>query len=133
MGTNPGTDAWYQALDKAPWTPPGWFFGFAWTSIMVCFSFFMAKWHEQQGNGLWSGISAFYALHWVLNVAWNPLFFRYHILGFSFLWILVFAILILALAIWATQHYPRWAWLVYPYALWLLVASSLNGYAYMYN
>jgi len=25
---------WYSDLIKAPWTPPGWVFGFAWTTIM---------------------------------------------------------------------------------------------------
>lgn len=36
------TGDWYQALNKAPWTPPGWVFGVAWTSIMICFSIYMA-------------------------------------------------------------------------------------------
>ena len=27
---------WYEQLNKAPWTPPGWVFGAAWTTIMVC-------------------------------------------------------------------------------------------------
>ena len=26
---------WYQQLNQAPWTPPGWVFGAAWTSIMI--------------------------------------------------------------------------------------------------
>lgn len=29
---------WYQNLDKAPWTPPGWIFKAAWTTIMIFFS-----------------------------------------------------------------------------------------------
>ncbi|QLH45180.1 MAG: tryptophan-rich sensory protein [Bacteroidota bacterium] len=29
-----------SALATSPWTPPGWVFGFAWTLIMVCYSFF---------------------------------------------------------------------------------------------
>ena len=33
---------WYADLNKAPWTPPGWVFGVAWTSIMICFSIYMA-------------------------------------------------------------------------------------------
>ena len=32
---------WYQNLNKAPWTPPDWLFGFAWTTIMICFSIFL--------------------------------------------------------------------------------------------
>ncbi|NDH69532.1 MAG: tryptophan-rich sensory protein, partial [Gammaproteobacteria bacterium] len=27
MNGSPATNEWYQQLDKAPWTPPGWFFG----------------------------------------------------------------------------------------------------------
>lgn len=33
---------WYESLNKAPWTPPGWVFGAAWTFIMICYAFFMA-------------------------------------------------------------------------------------------
>ena len=33
---------WYQNLNKAPWTPAGWVFGAAWTSIMICYSVYMA-------------------------------------------------------------------------------------------
>ena len=33
---------WYQNLEKAPWNPPGWMFGAAWTTIMICFSIYMA-------------------------------------------------------------------------------------------
>jgi hypothetical protein len=41
--TGPGvTSSWYQTLDQAPWTPPGWVFGVAWTTVMIGFSWFMA-------------------------------------------------------------------------------------------
>lgn len=33
---------WYTGLNKAPWTPPGWVFGSAWTIIMICFAIYMA-------------------------------------------------------------------------------------------
>ena len=33
---------WYQNLNKAPWNPPGWVFGAAWTTVMICFSVYMA-------------------------------------------------------------------------------------------
>ena len=42
--TTPGINSsWFQALDQAPWNPPGWMFGLAWTIIMICFSVYMAK------------------------------------------------------------------------------------------
>jgi tryptophan-rich sensory protein len=41
MNNGPKTD-WYINLNKAPWSPPGWLFGIAWTTIMVCFSVLLA-------------------------------------------------------------------------------------------
>ena len=34
---------WYKNLIKAPWTPEGWVFGFAWTFLMTCFAAYLAK------------------------------------------------------------------------------------------
>ena len=36
------TSDWYNELNRAPWTPPGWVFGVAWTFIMLCFAVYMA-------------------------------------------------------------------------------------------
>ena len=41
MDNGPMTD-WYINLNQAPWSPPGWVFGAAWTTIMICFSIYMA-------------------------------------------------------------------------------------------
>jgi len=41
MNSGP-TSNWYLTLNKAPWTPPGWVFGVAWTTIMVCFSIYLS-------------------------------------------------------------------------------------------
>ena len=41
---------WYQNLSKAPWTPPGWVFGAAWTFLMMCYSIYLAFAHEQFQN-----------------------------------------------------------------------------------
>ena len=44
LSTKAGVSSqWYVALQKAPWTPPGWVFGVAWSVIMLCFSYYMAK------------------------------------------------------------------------------------------
>ena len=41
MNNGPQT-TWYTSLNQAPWTPPGWVFGVAWTLIMICFSVYLA-------------------------------------------------------------------------------------------
>ena len=122
---------WYADLAKAPWTPPGWVFGFAWTSIMICFSIYMAF--------LWkTGIdkkrlASLYSLQWLLNVLWNPLFFYFHRTGLSMFDISALTLLVGYLLF----HYRKdllWkSALLLPYFIWLLIASSLNGFIVLGN
>ena len=66
---------WYMQLNKAPWTPPGWVFGTAWTTIMICFSFYLAfLWPLVENKSFLIGL---YLVQWILNVAWNPTFFYF--------------------------------------------------------
>lgn len=124
---NPATNDWYQNLDKAPWTPPGWVFGAAWTTIMILFSFFMMYLISFSNKRQW--VIGLYVLHWILNVSWNPLFFVHHYVFFSGLVILSLTILI-AYFTWVGFTSPKnWiGLLVLPYLCWLLIASSLNWY-----
>jgi benzodiazapine receptor len=67
---------WYVSIAKAPWTPPGWVFGTAWTTIMICFGVYMAYlWPVIENKNILIGL---YAVQWILNVGWNPTFFYYH-------------------------------------------------------
>jgi tryptophan-rich sensory protein len=123
--------SWYLGLEKAPWTPPGWAFGVAWTSIMVLYSLFLGYW-------LTADVSArvwiFIAVAWVLNVAWNGVFFQQHwvLLGL-FILLLLTALLVYMFFLFdpPTVQWPRL--LLLPYIGWMLVAISMNGYIYLYN
>ena len=122
---------WYLALDKAPWTPPGWVFGFAWTSIMVCFSLWLAYlWPSLENKSLFLGL---YALQWVLNVGWNPVFFHYHRV-LPGLVVIVLLTLLVAYFLFRYQAVLRVkSLLLLPYFLWLLIATSLNAYIWVRN
>ena len=74
-GSGAGSD-WYNELNKAPWTPPGWVFGFAWTTIMLCFSVYMAFLYQKVTDK--RNIISLYIIQWILNVAWNPAFFYFN-------------------------------------------------------
>ncbi len=125
MDSGPVTE-WYQELNKAPWTPPGWFLGLAWTTIMICFAIYMAA--------LW-GKTAFkktlaleFALQWVLNVLWNPVFFKFHHPQAG---LIVIIALTLLMGYMLLKYRPQqWlqSLLIWPYLLWLCVATSLNAY-----
>jgi translocator protein len=130
MGDGP-TSAWYDTINKAPWTPPGWVFGAAWTSIMICFSIYLALlWPQTENKKL---LTSMFVLQFVLNVLWNPLFFHYHNAALSMV-----IIVLLTLVVWwfLFYYFPTLRWsslLILPYAIWLVIASSLNGYVLWMN
>lgn len=122
---------WYAGLAKAPWTPPGWVFGAAWTTIMICFSVYLARlWGHAENQPL---LISLFVLQWVLNVSWNPTFFYFHQTGLSLILISALTLLIGFLFIYYLKP-MRWeSVLLLPYFLWLLIATSLNGYIYYSN
>lgn len=120
-------NAWYQSLEKAPWTPPGWVFGAAWFSIMLFYSIFMQQLLKTKRNNSKS-IKWLFGLSVFFNVCWNPIFFVHHyvVIGLVFLSAL-FVLLVLLFRI-AIQTQPKTALLLLPYLIWMLIAISLNAY-----
>lgn len=121
---------WYQNLNKAPWTPPGWVFGAAWTTIMICFSVYMAI--------LWKKITLkkllyIFIAEFILNVIWNPLFFHFKWINIALLSISLLTILIIYMAISLRTEMRYKTLLIFPYLIWLAIATSLNGYIVLYN
>lgn len=130
MGGGPSS-GWYQNLNKAPWTPPGWVFGVAWTTIMICFSVYMAElWENSNRINI---VITMFAIQWALNVMWNPSFFKYQQV------LLGLIIIILLTAIVAKLFFSNISLLGYksiwllPYLLWLFIATSLNAYIFIKN
>ena len=130
MGGAPAENDWYISLNKAPWTPPGWVFGFAWTLIMICFTIYIFK-AVQIKKSLNITLSLFFA-QWVLNVLWNPLFFYFHWPTLSLLTIIL---LLLILLLMLTKIKNNWKSNInlFPYILWIIVATSMNLYVVLYN
>lgn len=122
---------WYANLSKAPWTPPGWIFGAAWTTIMICFSIYMAYlWPVIENKKL---LIMLFATQWILNVAWNPAFFYYHqvLLGLLIISALTVLIGFILFFYWPSLKLIS-IWIA-PYLIWLLIATSLNGYIFINN
>lgn len=117
---------WYVELDKAPWTPPGWVFGAAWTSIMLAFSLYMAYlWPSVENKKLLLGL---FVLQWILNVSWNPIFFYFQQTGAAMIAITALTFLV---GYFLFSYWSQISWkslLLLPYFVWLIIASSLNAY-----
>lgn len=125
------TSQWYNELNRAPWTPPGWVFGAAWTFIMICFAVYMAFAWTNTSNQKYLAIM--YSTQWILNSVWSPVFFRYHMVDWALIIILSLTVLIAYFLF--TQHSRLKAKTVFilPYFLWLLIAVSLNSYISLKN
>ncbi len=122
---------WYANLNKAPWTPPGWVFGAAWTLIMVCFTFYMTSlWKMVDNKGFIIGL---FVIQWILNVIWNPVFFYYQnaVVG-----LIVITALTILVGYFLFKFKGGMTWkslLIAPYFIWLLIATSLNAYILFKN
>lgn len=130
MNDGPNT-LWYQNLNKAPWTPPGWVFGVAWTLIMLCFSWYLAElFKERMSRVLWT----VYGLQVVLNVIWNWIFFNQHLVVLGLLVISLLFVVILYFFITFRSDRLKYAkYLLLPYLVWLCIAISLNAYVVFNN
>jgi len=130
MNNGPMTE-WYTNLNQAPWTPPGWVFGFAWTTIMILFSFYLAylfKWNNS--TSIW----LLYALQVLLNVSWNYIFFNQHMIIFGLVIIVLLLVLIIYFFLtFRTDAMQIKRFLLLPYIIWLCIATSLNLYIVVHN
>ena len=122
---------WYKGLNKAPWTPPGWVFGFAWTTIMICFSIYMAYiWPVAVNKSL---LITLFVVQWILNVTWNPIFFYYHQTRWALVIITMLTVLVGVFLFYYWAELQLKSLLILPYLIWLLIATSLNGYVVLKN
>ena len=127
------TGDWYLQLNKAPWTPPGFVFGLSWSLIMICLSILMAKWSMSVSGSELTKVLIVYAIQWVLNVVWNPVFFSFHQVLVGQIIIFTLLLLVFYMYMISKPQVGNWALLLLPYILWLAIANSLNLYVLVKN
>lgn len=120
--TRPG--AWYAALQKPAFNPPGWVFGPVWTLLYVLIG--VAGWRlwRAQRN---SAAMALWGLQLLLNYLWSPAFFGMHnpALALGVIVALLAAIVATIAAAWRRERTA--ALLLLPYAAWVGFATVLNA------
>lgn len=129
MNNGPLTE-WYTNLNQAPWTPPGWVFGVAWTTIMICFSIYMAYLVKES---LDTKLVTLFSIQLALNIVWNYIFFNQHLIGLGLIVIIGLTIVVTLFLITYKNTLEIKSLLIVPYFLWLLIATSLNAYIYLNN
>jgi len=119
-------DAWYAALVKPAWNPPGWVFGPVWTTLYLLMG--TAAWlvWRRGGWGAQRRPLGWFVAQLALNTLWTPLFFGFHRIDLALLDIVVLWGVIVAtiVAFARTSHIA--AWLLAPYLAWVSFATFLT-------
>lgn len=131
--TKPEISSWYSTLNRSTLTPPNYVFPVAWTILYgIIGACGWLIWGSQAFFKL-SVIKTLYVAQLILNWSWTPLFFHYHLTGFSLVVLLAMDILVVTI-IWLAYKKMRAAsLLMIPYLSWILFASYLNFYIWQYN
>ena len=115
--------AWYQSMDKPPWTPPNWAFPLVWTALYIGSSYAASRVAVLEGSAY---AMAFWAMQIAFNTLWSPVFFglrrfRESLFVMALLWIAV-----VGTAVTFFQLDLIAGLIFVPYVIWVSVAAALN-------
>jgi len=133
LSTIHNVDGWYAHAFKAAWNVPNWLFAPVWVVLyaLMAIGAWMI-WRRRIGVKPVTVALSLYIVQLILNSLWTPVFFgAYPGWGPAALWIAFAIIVLLDIAVAATiaSFLPlsRVAgWMLVPYLLWILFASTLN-------
>ncbi len=119
------TDGWYNDLDKPPFTPPGWVFGPAWSTLYLATGIALYLiWRSAESNK--QVAYRLFGLHLVLNASWTLVFF-----GLEQVWmapaVILVLLVVIGLCIVRFKGINPWASRLFmPYFAWVVFATYLN-------
>lgn len=133
MTTGASIKTWYILLEKSPLTPPNHYFGIAWTLLyaMIGTSGWLI-WRSVPDANL-NFIKKLFIIQLLLNWSWTPLFFGLHLIGTSLITISTLAIVIICIIKTSLSKHAKVSLLLTPYLLWVIFATYLNLYIWLYN
>jgi tryptophan-rich sensory protein len=124
--TSTEINGWYRTIAKPTWNPPDYLFGPVWTTLYV--SMGIAAWLVwiRNGHAEVKVPLTLFGVQLALNSAWSFIFFRFHLLG----WATVEIILLWLAIVLTTLAFMRVSvlagWLMLPYLLWVSFACCLS-------
>ena len=126
-------NGWYQTLTLPALQPPGPVFGIAWSILYTVIAVAAAiVWGHKQAPGRRLALGLF-ALGVVINLAWSPVFFRFHLILPALVIIGVMFIVAVATTFAFGRVNRVAAWLMVPYLVWLCFAGALNARVMVLN
>lgn len=136
LASTSNVEGWYASAEKVPWDPPNAVFGPVWTTLYVLIAVagwlvWRAGYRKGDQNAARKPLTIWVA-QIILNGLWTPAFFAaYPLIGEPAWWIaLAIIIALMFTVVWLATTAAHWsriaAWIMVPYLLWLLFATSLN-------
>ena len=134
FSTNKNITGWYAELQKPAFTPPDWVFGPVWICLylMLGVSAYLV-WRKGWKETKVKTALCIFVIQLLLNAAWTPVFFGFHLIGTAFIEIILLMLAIIATIIAFKRVSRRSAILLMPYLIWVGFATVLNGTIWYLN
>ena len=116
---------WYVQIDKPSWNPPNWLFAPVWSILYVLMGIALGLVLIQNKGNKRMAIT-FFAIQFILNMAWSFIFFKMHHLALALAEIVAMWVMILITIIFFSKMQKTAAWLLVPYISWVSFASLLT-------
>ncbi|MFO1255955.1 MAG: TspO/MBR family protein [Sphingomonadaceae bacterium] len=124
-GSGPG-NVWFIDLVKPALYPPPAVFGIVWPVLYFLMGAALTLVVTARGAPGRGRAIALFALQFVLNLAWSPLFFAMHQIAAALGLLVAIDLAVLATVAAFRTVRPLAAWLLLPYLAWILFATVLN-------
>ena len=120
-------NAWFDALQKPSFMPPGWAFGVVWPILYALLGIALAMILAEPPSPRRQAALTLFFIQLVLNFAWSPIFFAGHDIVLAKVVIFVMA----GVAAIAARQFLKMrkvaGLLMVPYLAWLVFAATLNS------
>lgn len=119
-------NAWFEALQKPGFMPPGWAFGLVWPILYVMLGIALALILQEHPTRRRRQALILFFVQLALNYAWSPLFFAAHRIELALVTIVAIFVLaaLAAFQFWKMRRVA--GLLMLPYLAWLCFAAALN-------
>jgi translocator protein len=124
--TMPAIPAWYQFLNKPTFSPPNWIFAPVWTLLYALMGVALFIILESEKNSFRKKALIFFAIQFILNLAWSFLFFGLRSPLLGLIGIIILLIFIILTIISFLKIKKTAGIVLIPYLLWVSFASILN-------
>ncbi|MBM4222742.1 MAG: tryptophan-rich sensory protein [Gammaproteobacteria bacterium] len=132
--TKPSIDVWYHELQRSALTPPNFIFPVAWTLLYGLLGVYAwILWNKLHNVDETLILKILYTVQLVLNWSWSPVFFIYHAIGVALFILIMMNIITLIMMKLSWNHFRQLSFLIIPYLMWIMFATYLNLYIWLYN